>query len=277
MNFTNLVPARPRPLAPLAATRRVWHRQREVPATDIPPTRERKRSGTVASLLFHALLFLYLLQTPLHTNPNLKLLSLGAGGAGPAGGGGGGTRGTGGVRYVQIAPPKPVTPPATPPVVEPPKPPEPVLPVFEMPTLAQETKVKIQSPIVGLGGGIGNDGTKGNGPGSGGGIGSGIGTGNGSAVGPGTGGGNQLIHAPTLTELFIPPFPLPSSVKGSEILAEFDVDSTGRVISYTFTPTKDRGYNKKLDEVLKAFKFRPGTTLQGVPVRAKTQMTLSLG
>ena len=72
-----------------------------------------------------------------------------------------------------------------------------------------------------------------------------------------------------MTELFIPPLPLPSSVKGSEVLAEFDVDSTGKVISYHFTPTRDRGYNKKLDEVLKGFKFRPGTTMQGVPVRAK--------
>jgi hypothetical protein len=213
-----------------------------------------------------------------HTDPNLKLLNLGAGGPGPAGGGGGGNHGTGGVRYVKIAPP-PVAPPVTPPpVVEPPKPPEPVLPPMEMPKFAeQKVDVKIQAPIVGLGGGIGNDGTKGNGPGTGGGIGSGVGTGNGSANGPGTGGGNTLIHPPTMTELFIPPLPLPSSVKGSEILAEFDVDSTGKVIKYTFTPTKDRGYNKKLDEVLKGFKFRPGTTMQGVPVRAKAQMTLSLG
>src|SRR5260370_26279481 len=107
-------------------------------------------------------------------------------------------------------------------------------------------------------------------------MGSGVVTGNGWANGPGTDGENKLIHAPTMTELFIPPLPLPASVKGSEILAEFDVDSTGRVISYHFTPTKDRGYNKRLDEVLKGFKFRPGTTMPGVPVRAQAQMPLSL-
>lgn len=278
----HMMPSRSRWLEGSAPARQAWHRSREVPATEIPASRDRKRNGTIVSVLVHALiLFLFILQASApHTDPNLKPLSLGAGGAGPVGGGGGGNQGTGGVRFIQIAPPpKPVTPQSTPPpIVVPPKPPEPVLPQIEMPKLAeQRVEVKILSPIVGLGGGTGIDGTKGNGPGTGGGIGSGIGTGNGSALGPGTGGGHQLIHAPTMTELFIPPLPLPSSVKGSEILAEFDVDSTGKVISYTFTPTRDRSYNRKLDEVLKGFKFRPGTTMQGVPVRAKAQMTLSLG
>jgi periplasmic protein TonB len=281
MNFVNMMPTRSRPLAGSTPGRQAWHRSREVPATTIPESRERRRSGTIFSVVVHALiLFLFLVYESLpHTDSNLKRLDLGAGGAGPVGGGGGGNGGTGGVRYIQVAPPEPVAPPvAPPPVIEPPKAPEPVLPTIEMPKVAEhKVDVKVQSPIVGLGGGTGIDGTKGNGPGSGGGIGSGIGTGNGSAVGPGTGGGNQLIHAPTMTELFIPPLPLPSSVKGSEILAEFDVDSTGKVLSYKFTPTRDRGYNKKLDEVLKGFKFRPGTTMQGVPVRAKAQMTLSLG
>jgi periplasmic protein TonB len=282
MNFTRVVPTQSRWLAGFTPVRLGWRRAREVPATGIPGPRDRKRNGTIVSVLVHALiLLLFVLQASQpHTDPNLKPLSLGAGGPGPVGGGGGGNQGTGGVRFIQIAPPpKPITPPVTPlPVVEPPKPPEPVLPQIEMPKLAeQKVAVQIQSPIVGIGGGTGNDGTKGNGPGTGGGIGSGIGTGNGSGLGPGTGGGNTLIHPPTMTELFIPPLPLPKSVKGSEVLAEFDVDSTGRVISYHFTPTKDRGYDKKLDEVLKGFRFRPGTTMQGVPVRAKAQITLSLG
>jgi hypothetical protein len=280
MNIIRVVPTQSRWLAGSTPVRYGWHRTREVPATGIPGSRDRRRNGTIVSLLFHALLLLFLLQSPaLHTDPNIKALELGAGGPGPVGGGGGGNRGTGGLRYIQIAPPpKPVVP-APLPVIEPPKPPEPVLPEIEMPKLAQEAKVevKIESPIVGLGGGTGNDGTKGNGPGSGGGIGSGLGTGNGSAVGPGTGGGNTTIHPPTMTELFIPPLPLPSGVKGAQILAEFDVDSTGKVLSFRFSPTKDRGYNKKLDEVLRRFKFRPGTTMQGLPVRAKFQMTLSLG
>jgi periplasmic protein TonB len=281
MNYTHVVPTQSRRLAGFTPVRLGWHRAREVPATGIPGPRDRRRNGTIISFLFHALLLLFLFQSPaLHIDPNLKPLNLGAGGPGPVGGGGGGNRGTGGVRYIQVAPPpKPVAPPVTPlPVIVPPKPPEPVLPQLEIPKLAQEAKmlVKIQSPIIGLGGGTGIDGTKGNGPGTGGGIGSGLGTGNGSAVGPGTGGGNTDIHAPTMTELFIPPLPLPSGVKGSQVLAEFDVDETGKVLSFKFTPTKDRGYNKKLEEVLKGFKFRPGTTMQGVPVRAKFQMTLSL-
>jgi hypothetical protein len=280
MDFVHLMPTRSRSVAGSRPAGHGWQRAREVPATGIPGSRERNRNGTIVSFLVHALILLFFVwQASLpHTDPNLKRLDLGAGGPGPAGGGGGGNRGTGGIRFVQVAPPPPIAPPVTLPVIVPPKVPEPVLPQIEMPKFAeQRVAVQIQSPIVGLGGGTGNDGTRGNGPGTGGGIGSGIGTGNGSAVGPGTGGGNQLIHAPTMTELFIPPLPLPSSVKGSEILAEFDVDSTGKVLSYKFTPTRDGGYNKKLDAVLKGFKFRPGTTMQGVPVRAKAQMTLSLG
>jgi len=259
-----------------------WRRARGVPATGIPGSRDRQRNGTILSLLFHGLLLLFLLAPgPLHTDPNLKPLESGAGGPGPAGGGGGGNRGTGGVRYIELAPPpKPVVAPLTPlPVFEPPKLPEVVLPPLEMPKLAQEAKVevKIQSPILGIGGGTGNDKTGGNGPGLGGGVGSGVGTGNGSSIGPGTGGGNTAIHAPMMTELFIPPLPLPSGVRGSQILAEFDVSEDGKVLSFKFTPTKDRGYNRRLEEVLKSFRFRPGTTMQGVPVRAKAQITLTLG
>lgn len=283
MNFTDLVPVRSRPLAAAdaaAPARPVWHRPSEVPATDIPLSQERKRGGTIVSVVVHGLLLLLFLQSAaLHTDPNLKPIEQGAGGPGPVGGGGGGNRGTGGVEYIQLAPPpKPVEPPVTP-VVAPPKPPEEVvLPPLEMPKVAQETKVdvKVQTPVVGIGGGSGTDGTKGNGPGAGGGIGSGIGTGNGSAVGPGTGGGNTGIHAPTMTEMLIPPLPTPAGLKGLKLLVIFDVDSTGKVLSFVFTPTKDGGYNKRLEEVFRAYKFRPGTTMQGVPVRAKVQIEMTL-
>src|SRR5437867_1204128 len=122
------------------------------------------------------------------------------------------------------------------------------------------------------GGGSGHDGTNGSGPGSGGGVGSGIGTGRGSGVGPGTGGGIQENYPPTPTELFMPPFPMPDRVRGFHLVAEYNIDESGRILSVDFTHTKDRDYNKRLEEVLKSFRFRPGTRPDGTPIRMKAQI-----
>jgi protein TonB len=130
--------------------------------------------------------------------------------------------------------------------------------------------------VAGEGGGTGNDGTAGTGPGTGGGTGSGVGTGTGSGTGPGTGGGNGTIYTPQPLTVFIPPMPAPSSVRNREIVAEFDVDSTGRVISVTFTPTRDRGYDKRLRELFAEMKWRPATRPDGTPVRAKASVSYTL-
>ena len=270
-----VVPTPSRRLAGAPPSRGGWHRPRDVPATAIPRVRERKRAGTIVALLLHGLLLLFLLSpAALLVDPNLKEIMLGAGGSGPAGGGGGGNSGTGGVNYVHVAPPKP--PPIIAPqlVIEPPKPVEPVIPPLEMPKLAEEQKIelKVQSPVVGIGGGTGSDRTRGNGPGTGGGVGTGVGTGRGSGLGSGTGGGGQENYPPSPTELFIPPMPMPSSVRGFQLIVDFDIDEKGKVIGLVFTPSRDGGYNRKLQEYLKSFKFRPGTTLKGDPIRAKYQM-----
>ena len=55
-------------------------------------------------------------------------------------------------------------------------------------------------------------------------------------------------------------------------VAEYDVDSTGKVLDFKFTPTRDGGYNRRLDEVLRSFKFRPGTKPDGTPIRMKAQI-----
>jgi protein TonB len=158
--------------------------------------------------------------------------------------------------------------------VVPPKPvvTEPVLPQVELPkpaTIEPKAEVKVQSPIVGSGGGTGSDGTRGNGPGSGGGVGSGIGTGRGSGIGPGTGGGPGDHYPPDLIEMPIMPLPVPGKIKGDSIIAIFDVDEKGKIIKFEFTPTRDGDYNRKLRDLFQTFKFRPGTTLDGVPMRAK--------
>jgi hypothetical protein len=267
---------------------------RRLPATGIPALHEKRRRWIALSVLLH-LAFIWLLTTDFDFNSHNALVTeraQGAGGPGPAGGGGGGKRGTGGVRehvtYVQVAPPPvPVAPPTVlPPVVQPvvqrvvqpvvpppevPKPTEPI-PEVKAEVKVDLPKVEAIAPTAGTGGGTGRDGTTGSGPGSGGGVGTGIGTGRGSGIGPGTGGGLQTNYPPSPTELFIPPLPMPDKVRGFHLIAEYDVDSTGKVVDFNFTHTRDGGYNKRLEEVLKSFKFRPGTTPDGKPVRMKAQI-----
>ena len=252
------------------------------PPIGIPaPIKEHKWMGVLWSVALHAIIIILVL-LPVLIVADVGIIPQGAGGDGPAGGGGGGSRGTGGapvqerLQYIQVAPTPPaaVVPPVepivTPPVVVPP--PQPIVP--DVPQLAVKELPAMSAPSIapGTGGGTGNDGTAGNGPGSGGGVGSGIGTGRGSGVGPGTGGGNTANYAPTATELFIPPMPIPDKVKGSEVTATFDVDSSGKVLSVTFTPTRDGGYNKKLKEVFSGFKFRPAVRPDGTPIRALAQL-----
>ncbi len=243
----------------------------------MPKARETWRGGAMVSFLLHALVIL-LIVAPFAALKEITLIEQGAGGDGPAGGGGGGTRGTGAVeheslRYDTIAPaPAPAPTPA--PVVPPPQPklelPKPELPAIEPPKVPQLT------PLTGVGGGTGSDGTAGSGPGTGGGIGTGVGTGTGSGTGPGTGGGRQENYPPTPTEMFIPPMPVPRSAKGMHLVAQFDVDETGRVRGIEFTQTPDRGYNRRLREVFEGYRFRAGTKPDGTPVRMKWQLEIDL-
>jgi protein TonB len=233
----------------------------------------------VLSTIVHILLIaLLLIPAAPHTGFVLETPQ-GAGGKGPAGGGGGGTRGTGGdehVQFVRVTPP----PPTMQPIVEPPKPvipppevkPDPLPAIKVLPDIAALPPVA--AATTGVGGGSGADGSRGNGPGSGGGIGSGAGPGRGSGVGPGTGGGTQANFPPSPTELFIPPLPIPTKVRGFHLVAEWEVDETGKVVegSFKFTGTPDGAYNRRLDEVLKNTKFRPGTTPDGKPIRMKAQI-----
>jgi protein TonB len=168
-----------------------------------------------------------------------------------------------------VVQPTPPPPPEPPKIVETPKLETNITPIAA-------AKVPDVSVVAGAGGGSGRDGTNGSGPGSGGGVGSGIGTGRGSGVGPGTGGGTQENYPPQPIELFIPPVPVPDKVRGSHIVAEFDVDSTGRVLGMDFTHTRDRDYNKKLEEAFRGFRFRPGTRPDGTPLRMKAQVGFDL-
>jgi len=130
----------------------------------------------------------------------------------------------------------------------------------------------VSAAAPGTSGGTGNDGTNGNGPGTGGGVGSGIGTGRGSGVGPGTGGGTQANYPPQPIEFFLPPLPPPSSVRGFKFIAEFDVDSSGKVLDFKFSETRDGNYNRRIASILRSMRFRPGTDRDGKPLRMKAQV-----
>jgi protein TonB len=262
-------------------------RPRYRPPIGIPVGKQRRGASFVLAVLLHVLIIVLLIVP--FTSPELMREVLGAGGIGAAGGGGGGNRGTGGqmkqerLQFVRVAPAPPppapvVRPPEIKPLVPPPPPPpqpkptpSPVPPSPAPATDAGEAK----SATLGTGGGSGNDGSAGSGPGSGGGVGSGVGTGRGSSVGPGTGGGPGTVYPPAPTELFLPPLPVPNKAKGT-IVVVFDVDSTGKVLDLQFPPTKDGSYNRKLRDALAAIRFRPAVNAQGVPIRAKTEITYSL-
>lgn len=253
------------------------------------PLERQGSGGAVISVLVHTLALLLLLSPALISVRSDLPLSSGAGGDGPSGGGGGGRRGTGGVefareqlKFMQVAPqPEVVAPVIEQPVPEPELPvpqPEPVVPVVEVHTTAADSAPQAVDVAAtpGTGGGTGNDGTTGDGPGSGGGVGSGIGTGRGSGVGPGTGGGSDQIHPPMPVQFFLPPLPAPDRIKPYRIVAVFDVDERGNVLSFEFNESRDRNYNRRLREVLGELRFRPAVTPDGRPVRARAVVSYEL-
>jgi periplasmic protein TonB len=196
----------------------------------------------------------------------------GGGGPGPAGGGGGGSDAGGPItehlNFVQVKPDPTVMPKVKPLAVPPVKPPEPK-PRVESPVVPAPP---VTTPTTNATGataseGVGTAGTAGAGPGSGGGVGSGVGTGRGSSVGPGTGGGPGKDYPPTLRDLFIPPLPAPDKIKPYHLIAWFDVDEKGNAKLITFNPSTDGGYNRRLNDVLRSLRFRPGVHSDGTPMR----------
>ena len=244
------------------------------------------RVGTAVSVIFHVLLLLLIL-LPLMFPEAVRAVVGGAGGPGPAGGGGGGTNGSGGrervtperLQYIQVAPeqPRQEAPTVVPPKVEEKKPEEKKPEAIPEVQAAVPTTTIDLSTLSGIGGGTGNDGSGGSGPGTGGGVGSGVGTGRGSSDGPGTGGGEGVIYPPRPDQMVIPPIPIPERVRGRLIVARFDIDEKGKIVSIDFNSTGDRGYDRKLRERLESFRFRPAVRANdGTPVRALYPVEIKL-
>lgn len=248
-------------------------------AMPLPPG-ENRAIGLGVSVAIHAIIVLLLLLPLLMTPAGRSLLVEGAGGAGARGGGGGGMGPREGLRYIRVAPEPPAQPAATPAVtplvVKPPLAPPVVEPPAKTPPAeALPPATPAATPdATGAGGGSGV--TAGAGPGTGGGVGSGVGTGTGSATGPGTGGGNDANHPPQPINTPLPPLPVPQKIRPFKVIAEFDVDSTGRVLNVDFNATPDGGYNRKLKKMFSDMRFRPGVRPDGSPIRSKGQVILYL-
>jgi protein TonB len=220
-------------------------------------------------LLIHAVI-LFLILAPIVGSSNFTHDPvLGGGGPGPAGGGGGGMNGSGSreehLEFVRVRSDPTVMPKPKPLTVPPVKPPDPA-PKVESPVVPTPP-VTSAVTTTSTGESSGSTGTTGAGPGTGGGVGSGVGTGRGSSVGPGTGGGPGKDYPPTLRDLFIPPLPAPDRIKPYHLIAWFDVDEKGNARLISFNPSKDGGYNRRLDEVLRSLRFRPGVHADGTPMR----------
>ena len=257
----------PSVVLPVTSTSTPSRRRSYRPPAGIPGDHPSWRLGGTVSTLIHIAVLLLLL-VPLGYGGLVTPIEQGAGGPGPAGGGGGRSAARmEKVQYVQVAPaPPPIVPPA---IVFRPL----IAPILPPPI--EQLKVP-EAVALGTTTGSAPDPNGGAGPGTGGGVGSGAGTGKGSSLGPGTGGGNQENYPPTTNELFIPPLPVPASAKGFHVIAEFDVDERGRVLSMRFTETPDRGYNRRLAEVFKSYRFKAGTRPDGTPIRMKAQISIDL-
>jgi hypothetical protein len=70
-----------------------------------------------------------------------------------------------------------------------------------------------------------------------------------------------------VTTLVILPLPIPAKVKPYVMEACFEVDSLGHQKLLQWTKSKDDGYNKKVEETLHGYRFRPASRLDGTTVR----------
>jgi hypothetical protein len=68
--------------------------------------------------------------------------------------------------------------------------------------------------------------------------------------------------------------PAPSAVKGFHMKVFFDVDEKGNAKLLGFNPTRDGSYNRRVADVLKAMRFRPGVHADGTPKRDTAEIEI---
>lgn len=233
------------------------------------PTSSSSRWGSWVSLVAHLVLLILIIEITRGDNPWAEVTP--ATGLGPKGGGGGNRVAL--ITLPSYSVPRPVAvrapvvvPKTIPPVrITRPEPvPQPV------PVADSTPKPKEAGTETGSGGGTG------------GGAGSGQGPGSGPGSGPGTGtiAGDDSTRGrarpPESTRLILPPFDYPASMRGQTIDVNFFVLADGRVDRVVFIPdVGDRGYARKLEDAMKAYRFRPARDASGQSIRGIAIVRLS--
>jgi len=167
--------------------------------------------------------------------------------------------------------PAPVVPP---PVRTPTVLPKPLPPPVETAAPADTVAPLVSGAATpGTPGGSGGGSGGGNGPGTGPGSGPGRG---GSGGGPGGDSTGAVGRDPEPRQLILPPFDYPKSMRGLTIAVTFFVLADGRVDHVAFAPEiPDHGYGKKLEDVMRAYRFRPARSPAGLPVPGRTTVSVS--
>lgn len=246
------------------------------PLARLPLRRPRKRFTWAVSLITHLVMILLLVQI---TKPGdwWEAERLEGEGLDQFGGGGGSGRQ---VNMIHMTP----VPPAAPEVrrtapVPPPIPPAPVIVPDQIPPPTQEPP-PVDTVVAAT---SGSTATSGTGGGTGGGSGTGSGPGSGSGTGPGNAGtgtpadsARPLSRPPEPRQLILPPFDYPKTMRGRTIQVTFFVLADGKVDRVVFgDEIPDRGYARKLEDVLKSYRFRPARSAGGVAIAGNTTISIS--
>jgi len=240
-------------------------RQAPVIGRGIPRSR-RSRSSPLVAFLVHVGFGLLILRIAPTRNLDYEAPAGPPGTDDRLGGGGGG--GGAQIRFVALAPPPPPPPPVA--VVPPPPVPPPVVETptpIPFPSPADTTPPKPTADSAnGSGPGSGTGAGSGSGSGTGTGTGSGKGSGTGPGQGPGSGAGGRAIP-PEPRQLILPPPDIPKLLRGVTISVTFLIGPEGRVDHVRFSPEPDdRGFARKLEEVMRNYRFRPARGTDGLPV-----------
>jgi hypothetical protein len=85
---------------------------------------------------------------------------------------------------------------------------------------------------------------------------------------PATARDTTKVYPPSAQVLFIPPLPVPPSVRGRTVTAQLTIDATGAVRHMRVASSGDTKYDYQLGEVLTQTAFRPARAWDGRPVTA---------
>ena len=201
-------------------------------------------------------------------------LAPGEGGGRSGGGGGGGNRVFAVFTLPRALPPAPPAPALVVPSLQALTVPM-TLPPEEVPQqVSAEDLARLAQP---MGSGLGAGQGSGVGPGSGSGTGGGSGAGIGTGVGPDSGGAGGSYYPPQPQGIIMPPPDRPSELRGTTVIARFEISVRGEVLRVTLEPPiRNRRFNGEFIERLRRYTFTPAYTRAGQPMAAPFEIRITL-